>query len=454
MASTALALHDPRSNRVALYGTRAQLAAASGDVEGYLTLAGCDKRAGTASYALRVDNKSAHALRARMTCLRLQGEIVPAYPLDVHVAPYSRCETLLPVRLDQVGRYDRAVVEVSGDGVQFTLEAPAPQGRTRKFPWLFTAGGALVLTIGASFAAASATPRIGMLAAPSRVFAGAPVEVPYAFGGWAAMQYALRTNDGRQLAAGLLNDHQGTLRFNVPSAAGGNVVLSVNVAGPFGRRESVQHISIAGVQSQRRANAAAKGPAQPPRISAFALTTPSVRAGGTASFAYATNAADGDIWLIDESGRLWAKAPIYADGTTTLDVPQASAGRQLRAVLRARTGSLDAVSSVSFTVLPGAVAPVDEKGNGAVVTQPAVMSLSKTAASPGETVTVTIDGSHGDATIALNDPAGSSLETGDIAEGQDTVALTAPSRAGTYYIVASVTEGVAQQTLVKKLLVK
>lgn len=454
MASTALALQEPRTNRVALYGTRAQLAAPGGDVEGYLTLAGCDKRAGTASYALRVDNKSAHALRARMTCLCLKGEIVPAYPLDVHVAPYSRCETLLPVRLDQVGRYDRAVVEVSGDGVQFTLEAPAPHRRPRKFAWLPTAGGALMLTLGASFAAAAATPRIGMLAAPSRVFAGAPVEIPYAFGGWAAMQYALRTNDGRQLAAGLSNDHQGTLRFNVPSAAGGDVVLSVNVAGPFGRRSSVQHIVIAGAQAQRRAAAAAKGAAQPPHISAFAMTTPSVRAGETARFAYVTNAADGDIWLIDESGRLWAKAPIYADGTTTIDVPQGAAGHQVRAVMRARTGSLDAVSSVSFTVLPGAVVSADRRESAAAVSQPAVLSLSRTSSAPGAPVTVTIGGSHGDATIALNDAGGSSLETGDIAQGQDSVALTAPSRPGTYYIVASVSEGVSQQTLVKKLVVK
>ncbi|MFN2448171.1 MAG: PPC domain-containing protein [Candidatus Baltobacteraceae bacterium] len=448
----ALAVQEPRAGRAALYGTRAQLAATGGNVEGYLALAGSDMRAGTASYALRIDNASARALRARMTCVRLRGEVVPAYPLDVHVAPFSRCETLLPVRMDQIGRFDRAVVEVRGEDISFTLEAPGPMRQPRAFPWLASAAGALAFTLGASFAAASATPRMGMLAAPSRVFAGSPVEVPYAFAGWASMQYALRTNDGRQLAAGLLSEHEGTLRFNVPSSAGSGVVLSVNLAGPFGRRSSLQHIAIA---AAARHAAQAKTGAQAPRISEFSVATHAIHAGGTIALNYATNAQDGDIWLIDESGRLWAKAPISSDGSTIMTLPEGTAGRQLRAVMRARSGGLDAVASLAVTVLPGALvqdsAPRAPAPPGAASS--ATLSLSASSAAAGQSITVSIAGARGDTTIALNDAGGNSVETGDIADGQMAMTITAPSAPGTYYLVASVSQGVSQQTLVKKLTV-
>ncbi len=453
--SRALVVQGSRT-RTALYGTRAQLAATTGNVEGYLTLAACDVRAGTATYALRIDNGSASTLRARMTCVRLRGEIVPAYPLDVTVAPFSRCETLLPVRMDQVGPYDRAVVAVDGQDVAFSIEAPAPVPRRRKISWVTAAAAASVFTIAASFGAAAATPSLAMLAAPSRVFAGAPVEVPYAFAGWASLQYAFKTRDGRQLAAGLLSAHQGTLRFNVPTSAGSAMVLNVSVVGPFGVRSKKQNIEIAGVAPRHVAmrRDLQKGQPQSPAISEFALTTPQVHAGGTVSFSYATNAQDGEIWLIDDTGRLWAKGSITADGHTTLDVPQGAAGRQLRAVMHARSGSQDAVAGVAVTVLPGAVVsqsaaqgPVTQK----TVTAPATLSLSQSSPAPGETITVSIGGAHGDSSITLNDASGNSVETGDIAEGQTAMVLTAPSTKGTYYVVATVMQGVAQQTLVQKL---
>ena len=297
-----------------------------------------------------------------MSCLRLHGGSIRAYPLDVHVAPFSRCETLLPIRMDQVGKYDRAVVEVCGEGVTFSLEAPAPARQLRRFPWLAASAASLLLTLGVSFAAAASTPTIGLLGTPRRVFAGAPVEIPYAFGGWAGLEYTLRTADGRQLAAGLLDAHRGTLRFNVPSAAGNKIVLNVTVAGPFGHRSSVQNIAIAAARPRR--GTLAKANAQPPRISEFALTTPAPHAGSTIAFTYATNATDGEIWLIDESGRLWAKAAITPDGATDIKLPQGTAGRELRAVLHAHNGPLDAVASVAVTVLPGALVVADPAGSG------------------------------------------------------------------------------------------
>jgi hypothetical protein len=451
-ASYALALPEPRARGATLYGTRAQLASANGDVEGYLALAGCDKRAGTASYALRIVNQSAHALRARMTCAKLRGEAVLAYPLDVQVAPFSISETLLPVRVADVGPFDRAIVQVAGGDIAFSLEAPAPPRSRGRARWMAVSAAALALTIGAGLGAAAATPRIALIAAPARVFPGSSVDVPYAFGGWAAMQYALKTRDGRQLSAGLVNAHEGTLHFHVPAAAGHDVVLDVHVAGPFGAKTSAQRIAIS-AQARRVASSTAAAP----HISEFTIVTPVVHANGTLKFDYATDARQGEIWLIDESGRLWARTPMNSDGSASMKLPQGTAGRQMRAVLHARNGSADTIASVGVTVLPDAVVSDDASdtapANGKSSTP--TLTLSTDNAAPGDTITVAIDGNHGDTQISLNDASGNSIEQGDIPAGQNAVTLSAPSvtSATTYYVMANVTQGVGEQTLVRKLVV-
>jgi hypothetical protein len=440
-----------RTRGSSFYGTRAQLAVGNGDVQGFLTLAGCDKRAGTASYALRIVNQSEHPLRARMTCARLRGEPVLAYPLDVQIAPFAISETLLPVRVADVGPYDRAIVQVTGGDVAFSLEAPAPPKRTVRSRWLTFGASAVALTFACAFGAAAATPRVALLAAPARAFTGTSLDVPYTFGGWASMQYSLQTRDGRQLAAGLATAHEGTLHFSVPRAAGRDVVLSVNVAGPFGRQTRTSAIMVAPAPLRKPVNALAA-----PRIGEFNITTPVVQAGGNVSFTYATNARSGEIWLLDDAGRLWARAPIGTSGMTVVKVPQGTAGRQLRAVLHARNGGADAVASVGLMVLPGALQS-DEiaTASAAAPAGNPVVTLSSSTAAPGDTITVAIQGKHGETRISMYDKKGEAVEQGDIPASQDVLALTAPAVTGptTYYVTAAITVGIGEQTVVKKLLV-
>jgi hypothetical protein len=451
----ALAIPEQRTSRVPMYGTRAQLAASGGDVEGYLALAGCDKRAGTASYALRIVNQSAHALRARMTCARLRGEPVLAYPLDVQIAPFSISETLLPVRVAEVGPYDRAIVQVAGGDIAFSLEAPAAPRAHSSRRWAAIAASALAFTIATGIGAATATPAIETVAAPSHVFPGSSVDVPYAFRGWGSMQYALRTLDGRQLSAGLVDAHEGTLHFKVPQAAGRDVVLAVNVSGPFGTKSTSEHIGIAATAPQRAMAAPAA-----PRISEFSVVTPIVHANGYLKLSYATTAREGEVWLIDDAGRLWLREPMNSAGISMLKLPQGTAGRQMRAVLHARNGKQDTLASVAFTVLPDA--QVDSAG--IAMTNPpansgkmpsAALTLSSDTVAPGETITVAIDGKHGDTQISLNDASGNSIEQGDIPAGQSAVTLSAPSvtASTTFYVMANVTQGVGEQTLVHKIMV-
>jgi hypothetical protein len=454
-ATYALALPESRARRPApLYGTRAQLAVGNGDVEGYLALAGCDKRAGTASYALRIVNQSQHLLRARMTCARLRGEPILAYPLDVHIAPFSISETLLPIRVADIGPYDRAIVQVAGGDIAFSLEAPAPPRTAARSRWMLATVASIALTLGTAFGAAASTPRLALLAAPERAFRGSSVDVPYSFNGWASMQYELETRDGRQLSAGLVNAHQGTLHFDVPASAGSNVVLAVDVMGPLGKQSSTRSIAIAGNGASHKTAAAAAAP----HISEFAIATPLVRAGSDMKLTYATDARAGEIWLIDDSGRLWARAPMNSDGETIVKVPQGTAGRQMRAVLHARNAQRDTVASVGLLVMPAALVPQAQQQTDAAQTPqapPAQLTLSTQQAAPGDDVTVMLDGTHGDARITVTDESGQSVEQGDIPSGQNAAAITAPdvTKTTTFYVMASISSGVGDQTVVRKLVV-
>lgn len=451
MAGFALALPNKPRNPAALYGTRAQLMAASGEVEGCLALAACDARAATASYALRVTNQSAQPLRAQMVCAKRNGDRVRGYPLDVRVAPYSVSETLLPVRMDEVGPYDRAIVEVSGEGISFTLEAPAPPRRVHRAKWIGLALSIAAFTGVCAFGAGAATPRLDVLAAPARAFAGNAIDVPYAYGGWAVLQYALQTADGRQLTAGLLAAHSGTLHFSVPASAGSHLVLSAAVRGPLGAFETVRSIAIAAQAPQHRAGIHT---APVVHISEFSVKNSLVHAGDALQLTYATNATGGDVWLIDDAGRLWAKTAITPAGSAQLTVPQAAAGRQLRAVLHATTDKSQATSSVAVMVLPDALQTVAPKVVAAKA-GPAKLLVSSDQVAPGDVVTVTLHGTHGDTRVTLTDSGGNTIETGDVPEDQDAVTLSAPNVTvpTTYYVMANISDGVSEQTLVHKLTV-
>ena len=126
----------------------------------------------------------------------------------------------------------------------------------------------------------------------------------------------------------------------------------------------------------------------------------------------------------------------------------------MRVVLHARNGSADAVSTLGILVQPGDeikpdVAPAASKGG------PLALVLSATTVAPGDDVVVTLRGSHGDSRVSLTDAGGNVIEQGDVPAGQDAVTLSAPAvtAATTYYVVANVSSGVSEQSLVQKLVV-
>jgi len=263
------------------------------------------------------------------------------------------------------------------------------------------------------------------------------------------MQYTLQTKDGRQLAAGLLTERQGTLHFVLPRNSGSQLVLAATLASPLGTAQASRRVLIA------QAPPAAKPAALAPRIESFTVASSSIVAGAPLVVHYSTNAKSGQVWLIDETGRLWARAPIFADGATTLKVPQSAAGQKMRVVLHARNGTADAVSSLGVTVQPGDVVASNTPATSSSSNAPLALVLSASNVAPGDDVVVTLKGNHGDSRVSLTDAAGNTVEQGDVPAGQDAVTLSAPSvkTETTYYVVANVSSGVSEQSLVQKLVV-
>src|SRR5207248_11580980 len=128
----------------------------------------------------------------------------------------------------------------------------------------------------------------------------------------------------------LLTDRQATLHCVLPRNSGSQLVLAATLASPVGTAQASRRVLIA------QAPPAGKPAAIAPRIESFTVASPTVVAGAPLIVHYSTNAKSGQVWLIDETGRLWANASIFADGVTTLKVPQAAAGQKMRVVLHAR----------------------------------------------------------------------------------------------------------------------
>jgi hypothetical protein len=224
-----------------------------------------------------------------------------------------------------------------------------------------------------------------------------------------------------------------------------------------------QTTMIAGIV---QGTAVAKPPSSPAALIQNLVVTPSpVEAGKTLGVHYVARAATGDVYLVDTDGTTWAHRPISSDGTSWLSVPQSAAGKEMRVVLHAQQGTRQAQASVGIAVMPSAQV-IAQKPTAANASTPQTLaptsapvtptlSLSSQVVAPGDTITASIAGVKGDVRITLMSMAGQTLAQGDADEETAGVTLTAPSVSAptTFFVVASLTSGVSQQSIVKRLVV-
>lgn len=432
------------------FGSQTQIRVRDGQLSAFLAYAGFDRHIGTAKYALRVLNNTAIPAYARLF-VDVRGTQIDAFPKEIEVAPFSMRDDLIPIRMDVTGRFDRAIVAVSSDDKYFTVEAPPPpKPRVNWLKW--SALAALPLFAGG--AAQLYTPRILDVAAPQRAVAGTTLQVPYQVAGVGSVEYDFRTRDGLQIAAGLTSQ-SGVLNLRIPrDGAGAPYTLRLRMRNAFMRAQDSATIGTIVPVTVKAKPVTTPGAL----IKNLAVTPSPVLAGKLLTVRYAAEAQSGDIFLVDAGGTTWAHAGLSMLGSTRLQVPQAAAGRDMRVVLHAQRGKEHAESSVAVSVLPSqtADAPTVQQQKAPHTTAPAAaaLSLSSQVVSPGDTVTASISGVHGDVRITLMGANGATLAQGD-ADETNGVTLTAPNVTSptTFYVVATLTNGVSQQSIVKRLVV-
>jgi hypothetical protein len=435
------------------FGAQAQIRARDGQLSAFLAYVGYDRHIGTVKYALRVLNNTPLPAYARLF-VDVKGTQLNAFPKEIEVAPFSLRDDLIPIRIDVTGPFDRAIVAVSSEENYFTVEAPPPP--PRRHNWLkWCAVGAIPLFAGG--AAQLCAPRILDVTAPAKALAGTTLQVPYQVSGLGSVEYDFRTRDGLQLAAGL-SAQSGVLALRIPRDGSGTpYTLHVRMRNVFLHAEDTATIGAI-----VPATVKAKTPPAPGAVIKNLAVTPSpVLAGKAIVVRYATDAQTGDVFLLDGSGATWAHAPMSLLGSTRLVVPQAAAGREMRVVLHAQRGKEHSESSVGINVMPSqtaispqAASPQPVKPAQAIAPAAPALSLSSQVVSPGDTVTASMSGIHGDVRITLMGSNGATLAQGD-ADESNGVTLTAPnvSSPTTFFVVATLTNGVSQQSIVKRLVV-
>jgi hypothetical protein len=437
------------------FGAHANVSLSSGKVAAFLAYAGYDRKNDVATYALRILNDSACEVRAELSCVLKDGTLRAASPLVFKVPPFSMRDDHVPVRLDVIGRFERAIIEVRSDETCFSIEAPAPQFPAPKWiRWTLIPFVPLVLAGATGFIA----PRVAPLDAPERVFAGSTMAIPYEASGYGSVEYSLTNRNRVQLYAGIASTPSGVLHFALPPRPGDSpYTVHVRMSSPFGFSERVATISAVA--------APAKPQAKPvdvrPLIDELRVEPSPVHAGGTLTVSYGARATSGDISLVDALGATWASAPFSAAGTSVMHVPPAAAGRTMRVVLHVHRGAQEAQSSVEAMVLaaheidPAIATNKPAEDTPAASAPPAAFSidLSSTVVSGGDTVTVRVHGGRDNVRIKLVDATGATVAEGDGSSGMLSLAAPVVQTPSRFYVVATVNQGVSEQSALKTLTV-
>lgn len=442
------------------FGSQAQVQTQEGRISAFLAYAGYDRSVGIVKYALRVLNNTSSTAQARLL-IDVNGVQSDAYPRVFEIAPYSMRDDMIPVRFDETGPFDRAIIEVSSGDTYFTVEAPPPPPQPKQ--WKKWCAGALV-PLAAAIAIDLAVPRVLAVAAPAKALAGTTVQVPFQVSGTGSVEYDFATKDGLQLAAGLAS-RSDVLKLPIPAHGAGNpYTLHVRMRNAFINSERTAVITAVVPKPAATVRPRAPQVDTSTLIGDLSVTPSPVHAGDMISVKYATLAQNGDVWLIGMDGRTWARAPLSTSGLTQLSVPQAGAGHDMRVVLHAQRGNVHAESSVGLTVLPSEQvakddapatdAPAPSATHTAPLSTP-TLSLDSQVVSPGDSVVVRVSGTHGDVNIKLTNAGGTTVAQGSISADDGAISITAPnvSAVTTYFVVATYTAGVSEQSIVRRLVV-
>ena len=455
--STALALRSPA--RLApsprLYSGIA-LETPAGGVSAFFALATYDRRHGVAMYALRVINRTQSLLVCRTWVVSQSGDAVLAYPVLFEVEPLSTAETHVPVWPKDFDSFDRAMVEVVGEGVHCIVEAAAPAIPNLRRTYAVSVAAALfigALALAVAGLLRTAVPQIAAFAVPPEAIAGTTVRAEYAASGAGKLSYAVNSPDGRTLQGGTLADRTGAIRVSIPASnEPGAYTLQLAMAGPLGSANETRVLNAI-VPKSRNAE-----------IDDIAVT-PAVAQPGHKIFVTYTAAGDGGyLQLLGTDGAVWGQKPFARDGRGEFVVPKVSGARELRVLLHVTKGHSAAQSMAGIVVAqspaaaPSAATSVagDDSANDSAVAgtnddaNGTFQVLARNVKS-GAPIKVRVLSPRNGMRIALNDTQSHEVTGVDVGADADLIALKAPTVtvATRYTVVANFTDGFGQESIVQ-----
>ena len=303
-------------------------------------LEGFDHRHGVATYSLRIINYTRSLLICRTFVIARDGEATLAHPMLCEVQPLATTITQVPMWPRDYASFERAIAEVSGEGVHCLVEAPAPFARKPDRGRTLAAASLLAgfVALGTAGVLRAAMPRIDALAVPPEALSGTTSR-RYGAGGAGNLSYLVLAPDGRQTQGGALGDRSGSIAIALPaSSQPGGYTVRVAMDGPLGRA------------SERRVINAVSGVRGRARINDISVNPIVARPGQAVNVAYSAAADGGDARLVGGDGTIWAQEPFSSGGQTRLIVPPVAPGSELRVLLHVTKKGTTAQSVAGLVV--------------------------------------------------------------------------------------------------------
>jgi hypothetical protein len=363
----------------------------------------------------------------------------------------------VPVWPRDFDSFHRAVAEIAGDGIHCIVEAPAPSpARPRGLATvaLASAGAGLVALVAAAILSAL-LPRIAAFAVPPETVAGTTIRAEYQASGAGRLSYAVLAPDGRQIQAGTLDQHSGSLAVPIPpSNQPGAYTLQLAMSGPLGSA------------TQTRVLNALVGHGGGAAIGAISVKPLVARPGETVDVAYTATGDGGYVQLIGSDGTVWQQRPFSHSGQAQFVVPPASGLRDMRVLLHVTRGRSAAQSMAGLVVsaqapsfapaVPQVIA--DDNPNAAPAAgsdDNGVFQVLDASVKSGDLIHVRVLSPRNGMSLVLTDPQSHAVANVSVGSEADVVtlkapAVTAPTR---YTVVASFTDGFGEESVVAPVLI-
>lgn len=446
----ALLSKDDNRSQLLTEGCRGALRTPAGSIAALFTLLSYDRKARIAVYTLRLLNGSVNEVACVVFGLTHDGTPALVHPEPIHVAPNSKLDTEISVRVEGFGSFERVLAEVRSASGIFRIEAPPYPKFQSKVPKIIAAAtSGVALLVAGAFGFMASVPRVSGFSLPPKAMVGTTVEAEYSASGIGRVAYSVEDPDGKAIAGGPLQYRTGTVRFAIPASHDGAAyTMRLSMIGPLGRNAETRVVNAIPLPKPRLLSGA--------NIASIEIDPIVAHPGDLVHVMYASNGDEGFLRMLDQHGTIWAQIPSSKSGNSWMRVPLFDRDREMRVSLNIKRGPSSAQSSAGMIVIAskGAIGEdlAAKKDTGA---ENAIFKIAKTNVKSGGTVKIKVLTPRPGLRIALADTQSHEIDGMNVGFDQPWVYLRAPDvqLAQRYVIVASFTDGFGQESVVAPLIV-